>query len=249
MKIKQFISITCLSCVFTTFSYQSVTNAQQYQPEIIISQGTNTDNSATLEKKGEEILNLFFAQKFTDVINMTSPQLRSELSVELIEELWDSVKEVEGQFKKITDRKVIFTPGSDLAIFTIEFEKVTEDWIIIFNDQEEIIGVDFPSQQDIDKIAQNFVNNLAKGDFSRARIRLHPFLKERIFAEQLQTRWDTFRQGKGDFQGIDNVSVRRGSKGDDTDVVFMDIKFTNDTERVLIIFNDAKSIIGVDFIQ
>ncbi|WP_017296118.1 DUF3887 domain-containing protein [Geminocystis herdmanii] len=249
MKISRFITVSCLSLVLGGLAYQSSSYAEKSENPLLISQNTTQDKSVTIEAKGKELLNLFFAQKFQPVLNTVSPQLREEISLELLQRFWNNTNKQNGAFKTIKESKVIITPASDLAIFTLEFEKVTEDWIVIFSDAEEIIGIDIPTADSIDDIAKNFINDLNNGDFANARLHLHPFLKEQIFGEQLESRWNSFKTPLGDFKEIKSTTVRRGTRGDDTDVVFMNLEFAQGEEQILIIFNDSKSIIGVDFIQ
>lgn len=249
MKISRFITVTCLSLVLGGLSYQSSSHAEKSENPILISQEVTQNTSATIEAKGKQILDLFFAEKFESLYKLLTPQLRQEISQEILKKLWTNTNNKNGTFKTIKDSKVIITAGSDLAIFTLEFEKITEDWMIIFNDQEEVIGVDIPTAQDIDDIAKNFINDLEKGNYTNARLHLHPFLKERIFGEQLKDKWNSFKNDRGDLKEIKNTTVRRGTKGDDTDVVFINLEFAQGDEQILVIFNDSKSIIGVDFIQ
>lgn len=249
MKISRFIAVSCLSLVLGGLAYQSSSYAEKSENPLLISQNTNQDKSAILETKGKEFLNLFFEEKFQSVYDMASPQLQEEISIELIKRFWNNTKTKNGALKSITESKVFITPGSDLVVFTVEFDKVTEDWMIIFNDQAEIIGIDIPTADDIDDIAVDFINDLNKGNFATARLHLHPFLKEQIFGEQLEDRWNSFKKNRGELKEIKNTTVRRGTRNDDTDVVFMTLEFAQGEEQILVIFNDSKSIIGVDFIQ
>jgi hypothetical protein len=62
-------------------------------------------------------------------------------------------------------------------------------------------------------------------------------------------RWNSFTEGKGEFKGITKTTVRNASNNDNTDIVIMDLEFTQNKEQLFVIFDDSKSIIGVDFIQ
>lgn len=249
MKISRFIAVSCLSLVLGGLAYQSSSYAEKSENPLLISQNTTQDKSATIEAKGKELLNSFFAEKFPSILTSVSPQLREEISLELLQRFWHNTNKQNGAFKAIKESKVIITPATDLAVFTLEFDKVTEDWIVIFNDAEEIIGIDIPTADDIDDIAINFINDLNNGKFANARLHLHPFMKEKIFGEQLEDRWNRFKTPRGAFKEIKSTTVRKGTRGDDTDVVLMNVEFTQGEEQILIIFNDSKSIIGVDFIQ
>lgn len=249
MKITRFITVSCLSLVLGGLAYQSSSYAEKSENLLLISQDTAQDKTEILETKGKELLNLFFEEKFPSVHRLLSPQLQKEISIELITRFWNNTSKQNGTFKAIKQSKVIITPGSDLAVFTVEFDKVTEDWMVIFNDQHDIIGIDIPTADNIDDIAINFIDNLNTGNFADARFHLHPFLKEQILGQQLEDKWNSFKNPRGKFKGIKSTTIRRGSQGDDTDIVLMDLEFAQGEEQILIIFNDSKSIIGVDFIQ
>lgn len=249
MKISRFIAISSVSLILSSLSYQTPSYAQKTDNHQIIAQSSNSDKSPELETKGKQIIELFFAQKFESISPSFSPELKEEISQDMLKKLWSNTLEKNGEFKDIKKSKVIMTPGSDLAVLTLNFEKVTEDWVIIFNDQAQIIGVDIPTSQSIDNISRGFINSLVSGNSAEARISLHPFLKEKIFPQQLQTRWNSFTQGKGEFKGITKTTVRNGSKSDNTDIVIMDLEFSQNKEQLFVIFDSSKSIIGVDFIQ
>ncbi|MGI0482425.1 DUF3887 domain-containing protein [Geminocystis sp. CENA526] len=249
MKISRFITVSCLSLFLGGLAYQSSSYAEKSENPLLISQNTQQDKTAILETKGKEFLNLFFEEKFQSVYDMASPQLQEEISIELIKRFWNNTSTKNGNFKGITESKVFITPASDLAVFRVEFDKVTENWMVIFNEQQEIIGIDIPTADDIDDIATDFINDLNNGNYATARLHLHPFLKEQIFGEQLEDRWNSFKKNLGDFKEIKNTTVRRGTRNDDTDVVLMTLVFAQGEEEILIIFNHSKSIIGVDFIQ
>jgi Protein of unknown function (DUF3887) len=248
MKISRFIAISCFSLIVGGLSYQPSSYGQKINNDTIITQKTN-DSSLAIESKGKEIINFFFAKQFDAVSQSFTPQLRSEVSVEYMKRILDDTTDENGKFQKLTDSKVINTLGSDLVVLTLNFENKTEDWIIIFNDKQEIVGIDIPSQETIDEIAKEFINSLAKKDFVEARGFLHPFLKEDIFPQQVQSRWENFIKNKGEFQKISNIKVRQGSSIDNTSVVSMNLEFTKESQQLFLIFDNSKNIIGVDFVE
>ncbi|MBL1211514.1 DUF3887 domain-containing protein [Geminocystis sp. GBBB08] len=249
MKISRFIVVSCFSIVLGGLSYQTSSYAEKSQNLTLISQTNNQDNSSNLEAKGKKIIDLFFTQKFQSIPSLFSSQLREEISQDMIKQIWNNTNKQNGNFKGIKDFKQINTPNSDLAVFSLNFDKVTQEWIIIFNKKGEVIGVDIPTNQNIDDISRNFIDSLVSGNSAEARFYLHPFLKENITPKQLQARWDNFVKANGEFKGITRTTVRNGSKGDDTDVVIMDLEFNRNKEEIFVIFDSSKSIIGVDFIQ
>ncbi|MBD2393301.1 DUF3887 domain-containing protein [Cyanobacterium aponinum AL20118] len=249
MKISRFIAVSTLSALLAGFSYQTSGYAQKLHLPSLTAQSNNQDTSAILKEKAETIIELFFAQDFEKITPYATPELRNDLSQERMERLWNRVNTNNGEFKGRKQTQVIETPGSDLVFVTLEFENVTEDWIVIFNDSQEVVGVDFPNIENIETIAQQFVEDIAEGNYSEARGFLHPFLKESIFSTQIETEWNQIIAQNGDFKGIKDMRVRLGSSIDSTDIVVMDLQFNRADEQIVIIFDSSRSIIGLDFVE
>ena len=174
---------------------------------------------------------------------------KQRVFLELLEKEWLNSVSESGDFEQIIKTKTIHTPSSDLVIVTIKFQNATNDWLVIFDNDKQIIGTDFPNSESIDQIAIEFVNSLAIGKFDNARAYLHPFLKEDVFPEQIQSGWKTAEQQNGDFKKIVDTTVRRGSSLDETDIVFVTIEFAKSTKEILFIFDSGKKITGVDILQ
>lgn len=214
-----------------------------------VAQSANDNNSAIIQAKAEMLVDLFFAEKFDEVLKALHPELQSELTIEKLQQMSMDTKTENGNFQKRVESKVINTVGSDIVQIKLAFDNVTEDWLIIFNNQEQIIGVDIPTSKDIDTIAKEFVDSLATGDFAKARSYLHPFLKQDIFPQKIQSRWEKIIQQQGNFEKIISMDIRKGSSIDKSDIVVLNLGFEKSNQTILIIFDDSKSIIGVDFVR
>ena len=249
MKINRFISLSCLSLVLAGLGSQTSSYAEQSSQPLVISQSAKTDNSAQIQAKAEKLLDDFFNQDFQSVLDSVGEKLKPELSLERVRQTWIVTNSENGSFNGRGESKVINTPGSDLVVITLEFDNVTEKWIVIFNDEQEIIGIDFPTSQSIETIARDLVYSLASGDFSQARSYLHPFLKQDIFPQQVQSAWKELVAEKGNFEKIMSTSVRRGSSIDNSDIVVIDLEFGKSDAEMLVIFDSSKSIIGVDLVE
>lgn len=245
MKSTKLLSILILPLLFGLNSFSS--QAETLSVPLELAQSESDNNTELLQKKATELLNLFFNKEFEEVRKMISPQLKEQVSLELLEQEWLQTNSYNGDFKKIINSKVIKTPNSDLVITTVEFEKAKDDWIVIFDKNQEIIGTDFPTAEEIEDIAIELVNSLAMGNFDNARAYLHPFLKEDIFPEQVESKWEQLQKENGNFQRIIDTNTRRGSTLDNMDMVLVNIEFTNNIDRMLILFDSNKRIIGVDF--
>jgi hypothetical protein len=249
MKISRFIAVSTLSVAIASFSYQTSSYAQKLQFPFVTAQSQTQSNSATIQAKAEQMVDLFFAKDFQKLPPLATPDLRDDLSETNMQRLWDRVNSNHGNFKARKGTQVIETPGSDLVILTLEFDKVTEDWIVIFNDSQEVVGVDFPSFENVETIAREFVDDITNGDYAQARGFLHPFLKESVFPSQIQTGWEKVISQNGDFKRIKDTNVRLGSTLDNTDIVVMDLEFSRSNKQIVVIFDSSRSIIGLDFVE
>lgn len=247
MKLIKFLSLSSLLVVFGSMNVPIYAETEPVTTHI--AQSKNEDNSELLIEKATKTLKLFFDKNFEEVRKNIHPDLQNQVTVELLKQEWLSTNSQNGNFKKIQKSKALYTPGSDLVILTVEFEKVTDDWIVIFNDNQQIIGTDFPTSKNLEEIALEVVNSLANSKFDTARSYLHPFLKKDIFPEQVQSKWEQLQKENGNFQKIIGTNIRRGSSLDNADIVFVTIQFAKNTQDLLIMFNNNKRIIGVDFPQ
>ncbi len=245
MKLTKSVSLLLLTLVIGTVSVSS--KAENVVLSSQLAQASQENQNEALKEKAENFLSLFLDKKFAQVRVLLTPDLKSEISAERIQRIWIRTISANGSFKEIIKSRVINTPTSNLVFVTVKFARVTEDWIVIFNNNQEIVGLDLPNSESIDQIAIEVVNSLAAEDFANVRGYLHPFLKEDIFPQQVQQKWKQLLRENGDFKKVVDTVIRRGSSAGDTDIVFVTIEFTNNTDDMLFIFDNKKSIIGVDF--
>ena len=249
MKISRIINFACFSLLIGGLAGQTSSYAQNVSQSQLVAQSETEDKSAVIQNKAEEMINLFFARKFDSFADSVVPELNVSVSPEKMEKAWQETKEENGTFVKIAESKVIQTPTTDLVTVTLEFEKVTEDWIFVFNKKQEIVGINAPISKSVQNIADKFITSVIEGDYSQARILFHPFLKETIFPQQIESSWNNLITKNGKFERIISTRLRRGSTLEQTDVVVVDLQFGKGEEEVLIIFDSSKNIIGVDFVQ
>lgn len=214
-----------------------------------LAQSNDNQKSKELEMKAVKFLNYFFKKDFEEARKIIAPELKNQVTQALLQKEWLNSVSQNGNFERILKTKTINTPGSDLVIVTIKFQNATNDWLVIFNNDKQIIGTDFPNSQPIEEIAIEFVNSLAIEKFDNARAYLHPFLKEDVFPEQVKSKWAKAQQENGDFKRIVDTTVRKGSSLDETDIVFVTIEFAKSTKEILFIFDSSKKITGVDILQ
>jgi hypothetical protein len=142
---------------------------QQIVPSLEIAQSTDPAKNEMLQKRAVEIIDLLVAEKYGQVKENISAEVRQKLSAQFIEQLWDNLLLGTGPVKKYLDINVINTINADLVIIDTEFENTTGEFIVTFNENGEIVGIDLPKIDSIDRIAQIFVTSLANNDYPRAR--------------------------------------------------------------------------------
>ncbi len=205
-----------------------------------------TPDNTNLQTRAMGIIELLNKNQYTKVRDLLSPELGKEISAEEIGQIWQNLVATTGAITKQVNSKVINTIEADLVLVNVDFEKTNGQFIVTFDKQGQIVGIDFPKIDSIDKIAQIFVKSLVENDFPRARGYLHPFLKSEIFPEQVEKQWNNLIKEYGPVENILATEVRTGSSVDHTDVVTVTVQFEKLTTDLFIIFDDDKRIVGVD---
>jgi DNA-binding TFAR19-related protein (PDSD5 family) len=214
-----------------------------------IAQAANAAQNQALQEKATQIIKLLSDGQYAKAREAVSPKLAVKLSAEQIEQTWQNLIAGTGRLEKIVKSKVINTINADLVVVTVKFQKVTDDFIVTFNKTGEIVGINFPKLDSIDRIAEIFVNALANNDFTRARGYLHPFLKAELFSQQVEQKWNALIAQTGRVKRIVGTNTRTGSTAESNDVVIVTIEFAKTTQDMFVIFDKDRRIVGVDFPQ
>lgn len=222
-------------------------NGQATQKQL--AQSENEAEAEAVQQKAKTFLDLLVAEDYAQVREFLHPDLQAQWSPEKLEELWQDLLAETGAVKQQLKSHVTNTINADIVFVTVEFENATEDLLITFNKKQQIIGIDFPNPETIEEIAEKVVEALAAEDFARARGYLHPFLKTEIFPQEIQNKWQALQERTGSFQRQVSTEVRKGSSVDDVDVVLVTIEFEKVTDDLILMFNDQKQIVGIDFVQ
>lgn len=187
--------------------------------------------------------------EFTKVQQALHADLQPDWTSEKIEQGWNELLSQTGSLQRIVDYKVVQTINSDIVLVTLKFENATNEMLLDFNQQGQIVGIDFPQTQTIEEIAEKFVDELATQDFAGARSYLHPFLKEEIFPAQIQQKWEQFLAQTGPFKRIISTQTRRGSDVNNINLVLVTVEFAQVTDDLIVAFDRDKKIINVDAID
>lgn len=210
---------------------------------------TQEIQSEKLKNKTEDLINWLERGEFPRVQQALHPDLQTDWTSERLEQRWQELLTQTGSLQRIVDAKVVQTINSDIVLVNLEFVNGTNEMLIDFNKQGQIVGIDFPQTQTIEEIAEKFVSDLASQDFAGARSYLHPFLKEEIFPAQIQQKWKQFLAQTGSFQRIVKTQTRRNSDVDDINLVLVTVEFAQVTDDIILAFDRDKKIINVDVID
>lgn len=99
--------------------------------------------TATLNQISEEFVDLIAAGEFERARRLLNPVLREGWTAAQMRRNWESLQKVIGPYKGRTNTQVV---DGNLVLVDLEFEQATDNLLIIFDDQQQIQGVDFPLQ-------------------------------------------------------------------------------------------------------
>lgn len=231
---------------------QLPTNAQVKltpPPPVKLVQSADQVDEEGLKEKAEQMIQLLIQEDYNQARTLLNRDLAVQLTSDQIGEIWNNLIEVTGPVKEITSYRVIPSINANIVVIEANFEDKTDDFVVTFNKQGEIVGVDFPNVASIDEIAEIMVNSVAVNDFARARGYLHPSLKSEILPNRLQTSWQNIQRENGLFERIETIEVRPGSSVDSVDLVVVEAKFQKGIRKFFFIFDDNRRIVGINLAQ
>lgn len=225
--------------------------AQWALPDQLAQQSTQSPPQAPTEPNNvstiaQQVVGLLAAQRYEEVRASLYPELRDAISAAEIQQQWEQLLEIQGPFKRIVNVRPARVFDGAIVLVTASFEQGSEDLMVIFNDQQQIVGFDILQLNDnIQAIAEEFVDALATGDYALARRNFHASLKNEVFPADLEQEWQAAQAVNGQFQRRLSSQVRPGIS---TDVVQVSVEFANTTGDILVAFKSGK-ISGFDFSQ
>lgn len=200
--------------------------------------------SRELEQASEQLVNHLAEGEYEAALEQLQPSVREAFTAETLQQQWEAYLEEAGTFVRIVNLRPTPTLDGYIVLVTAAFDKGTDDLIVQFNEERQIIGLDSIDRNvDIQEVAEKFVDDLVAGEYGVARAYFHPTLKAEIFPEDLEERWQALQQTTGEFQQRLDSEVIAGS---DVDIVKVNIEFENVTDSLIVIFQNNR-IAGVDF--
>ncbi|MEB3309015.1 MAG: DUF3887 domain-containing protein [Snowella sp.] len=239
--------------LFLTLGISIPTLNANAQPPLVkseIAQALTESQTQDLQKQAETLIGLLGKKDYKQVRELLSPELQKFWTVEQIQSIWETeLIDKFGPFQKIVSSRVIDVINADVVRVTVQFAKKTEDILVTYDKQQQLIGLDWPSSKNIDQLATRFVNSLVIKDYGRARGDLSPLLKAEFFPDRVQRRWETLLSRTGPFQRIVKITNKPSTTANVPDVVIVKIQFENLTDDLFIFFNKEKQIVNIDFPQ
>jgi len=240
-----------LSSLFLTILVTSAIFPLQVQAQVTkveISQTLTDTQKQDIQKQAEEFVELLGKKKSSEARAVLAKKLQKNWTPEQIQALWETeIISQFGPFQKVVSSKAIDIINADVVKVTTQFAKGSENILITFNKNQEVIAVNWPSNKSVEKIAEAFVNNIVAKDYARARGYLSPALKTEFFAENIEKSWENLVERTGPFKKILDIQHQPGGTTAAANVVIIKIEFEKVTDYLFIFFNQDKQIVNVDF--
>ncbi len=217
-------------------------------PTVEVAQTITEEQKQAIKQKAEQFIEQLGKQEYGKARAALSPQLQAFWTAEKLEKAWNTeLIATTGAYRRIVRSKAIDVVNADMVKVTVEFAQKKADIWVTFNKNQQLIGVDWPTNKNIKEIAQDFVNALATKDYGKARGYLHPFLKAEAFPQQIQQKWENLLQRTGAYQRQVGIEVKQGDSLEAPDVIIVTIQFDKVTDDLFIFFDKDKQIVNVDF--
>jgi hypothetical protein len=240
-------ALILLTLILWFGSLPAVAQSPPALPSSQIVQSSNQTRLAELQNRAEQALRLWAAQDFAQLRPYLSPSLQTLLPINELKGFWQEQVADNGQIKKIGKSRAIDALNAYVVMVPVEFEKTSGNVSVSFNENKEIAGINFPTRESIQAIAEKAVEAMAKGELVKARDNFAPELKIEISPQQLQQKWKNLQKVTGPFKRIIESKVIVGSNANEGNLVLVTLEFEKVTEDLIVVFNSKKQIYNVDF--
>lgn len=205
-----------------------------------------SEEISTVSTVAEQVVSALTAQQYEEVRSSLHPDLGEAITAEDIQQQWQQLLERRGAFIRIVSNRPTWVFDGYIVLVTVAFEQGSEDLMVLFNDRQQIVGFDILQLNDnIQAIAEEFVDALAAGDYALSRRNFHASLKTELFPADLEQEWQAVQTANGQFQQRLSSQVRPGTSAD---LVQVSVEFENTTGDILVAFKGGR-IAGFDFPQ
>lgn len=204
------------------------------------------ERAITLEEVATSFVDSLKVENFEQARSLLADSVQDDFSTDDIASRWQRTLEVAGNLVERGEARYEWGVNSDFVAIELMFENAQGDLLLVFNSEQEIVGIDFPPlrAENPQEIAEAMVDALASNDFIAARRDLHPILKGELSTEDIERKWMGLQSIAGAYQERVMTQVRDAG---DFDIVVVTLQFEDLSDDLLIFVNEDRQILGVDF--
>ncbi len=96
-----------------------------------------------LTEIAEQFIDLVATGKIAQARELLNPTLKAGWTLEQMQDEWDRLQQLTGSYQRRGQTQMI---DGNLVLIDLEFERATDNLFVIFDDQQQIQGIDFPLQ-------------------------------------------------------------------------------------------------------
>jgi hypothetical protein len=117
--------------------------AQAPETEVEAEVEASDADEAQIEEIAERFIDLIAAGQVEQARELLNPTLKAGWTLDQMQDDWDRLQRITGQYQRRVKTQVA---SGNLVLIDLEFEQATDNLFVIFDDQQQIQGVDFPLQ-------------------------------------------------------------------------------------------------------
>ncbi len=239
--------LSVLCCGLTSALLGMPSSSQAIAGTPLLAQALTDSQKQSIIQQAKEYVTLIANQDYAKAQALLSPELQKIWTPERIGQLWQTeLLDQAGSFQKILDAKVIDVVNADIVKLTVQFSGQTEDILLTFNKQQQLIAANWTTGKSIDQIVEEFVEALRSQDYAKARTYLSPLLKAEILPPRIQKGWTRLLERNGQFRKLLDVETKTNPSPASPDVAIATLKFTKGTQNVFIFFDKDRFITNID---
>ncbi len=209
-------------------------------------------DDASRQAQAEALIQAFADEDYARVRQLIAPRLQALWTAEKLAEIWDDLIQQSGPVERTIGSGIATGPISTAAPVCVEFagrgancSNPQNIFVVTFNPDGEIVGVNFPKFLTLTEIAEQFAGSLGAGDFAAARGEFSSDLKAERFPEQLAVEWQDLEARLGEFQAVGRVreNESEGLALTTTSMVEVEMNFARGSTTMFVLFDDNRRIV------
>ncbi len=215
-----------------------------------IAQATNSNVQTKLIARAESFIDLLEQGNYQGAKDYLSPELHPYLTLTAIRKAWEEdLQGMSGKYEKVLSRKVVNVVNANVVILNIQFAQRAEDVLFTFDDQANIIAVDWSTGRSVDQVVTKFFEALKQRDYAKTRSLFSPLLKIEITPQQVQQAWAKLEEANGPYMRLVDVDIKPGTTLAAPDLAIATLQFADKTEEIFLFFDDTRRIMNIDFLE